>query len=102
MHLRFLAAALAVLLTLTHAPAQERKNTELILVESRIEAANGHYKSVLIQIADKKTAARLAKDRAELKQLQSDLAVLEDDRKATEEQIASLVKDYNAMVKRQR
>ncbi len=82
--------------------AQDQKNVSEILIDSRIAAANGHYKTVLIQIADKKTNAELAKTKGERQQIEDDLAVLEEDRKATEKEIADLVKEYNSLVRKRK
>ncbi|CAN5770287.1 hypothetical protein BH09VER1_BH09VER1_45950 [soil metagenome] len=99
---KLLAAALAVFLMLGLACAQEPKNVSAMLIDSKIAAANSHYKTVLTQIADKRTRAELAKTRGELKQIEEDLAILEEDRKTTEKEIADLVKEYNAAVKKRR
>src|SRR5262245_52045475 len=66
-----------------------------ILLDSQIQAANCHYKTVLSLIADKKMTAKITRDAAELEQINSDLASLTDDKNATEEQIRTLVDRFN-------
>lgn len=70
-------------------------NANLIMLDARINAANGHYKTLLITIADKQTNARITTSKSEIEQLRSDLALLGEDRRTTENQITGLVNEYN-------
>ena len=63
---------------------------------------NHHYKTVLITITDKEMNARITTSKSELEQLNSDLALLYKDRRATEDQITGLVREYNAALTQQR
>jgi hypothetical protein len=97
-HLFFIA--LVALPLCSGAFAQEPKNASLIMLDAQISAANGHYKTVLESIADRTTAAALAKDKAEKERIKSDLATLTAEKKSTEEQIKALVGKYNAALKK--
>src|SRR5882757_10069541 len=94
---RYLIVLLTILCTLSHTLAQDQKNAALIIIDSKIAAANSHYKTVMTIIADKEAEAKIAKNKGELKQIDSDLAILEEDKKATEEEIKDLVKNYNSL-----
>jgi septal ring factor EnvC (AmiA/AmiB activator) len=74
-------------------------NANLMMLDARINAANGHYKTVLITIADKQINSRITTSKSELEQLNSDLAQLYKDRRATEEQITGLANEYNTALK---
>ena len=76
------------------------RSASVIMLDAQISAANGHYKTVLESIADRTTAASLAKDKTEQERIKSDLAKLTAEKKSSEEQIKALVAKYNAALKK--
>jgi hypothetical protein len=80
-------------------PDAKPMNANLIFLDSKINAANSHYKNVLTTIADKQMTAKITKNQSELDQINHDLARLEADRGATEEQMAELIDKYNTALK---
>lgn len=91
---------LLAILASTPAFAAEPKNAQLLLLDAQISAENGHYKTLLELIADKKMAASISTSKDEQKQFAGDLAKLVEDKKLTEEQIEVLVSKYNAILKK--
>src|SRR5215467_14103068 len=90
----FLFVILLGLLTGSCAFAEEM-DANRILLDSQIQAANCHYKTVLSLIADKKITAKITRNEAELEQINSDVATLTADKNATEEEIRTLVDRFN-------
>ena len=80
--------------------SQEPKRADIILIEAQIEAANNHYKSVLIAIADRKLNIVSLKDPAQIAQANKEISVYFADSKNTEMQIRGLVNQYNAALQK--
>jgi hypothetical protein len=79
----------------TCAFSQQEMDANRILLESQIHAANGHYKTVLTSIADRRMNAKITKNADEREQINHEIAILVEDRDTTEEEIRILVDRFN-------
>ena len=77
-------------------------DSQLLLLDSQISAANGHYKTVTESILDKETALKTTKNQSDAKEIGETLKVLQRDQDTTKAQIEILVGKYNALLKKKK